>query len=89
MTKTTRRRSAPVTVDGRQGHTAPDLTGVYTGATTRRMSSRPARSGGVFVQAVSSEDVVGIAIAGGGGTVGIAGAVGVVVMTVNHPTHDR
>lgn len=36
--------------------------------------------GGLAVQAVSFEDIVGLAISGGGGTVGIAGAVDVIVI---------
>ena len=58
-----------------------DLGGVHTGATTAD-GFATGSLGGVVVEAVSSEDVVGLAIAGGGGTVGVAGAVDVVVLNV-------
>jgi hypothetical protein len=53
-----------------------DLTGVYEGTTTAGGSF-----GGLAVQAFSKENLIGLAIAAGGGTVGIAGAVQVSVIT--------
>ena len=56
---------------------------VYSGATTPSGFDQSGVGHGVIVQAVSSENVVGLAIAGGGGVVGIAGAVGVAVITTS------
>jgi hypothetical protein len=52
-------------VDGRAN--GADLSNVYTGATTAG-GFATGSVGGVVVQAATSEDVVGLAIAGGGGT---------------------